>query len=875
MTAETQNGIDQQSDQTKAETATTNTSPESKFVQDGDNLPSSSDLSNKESQSENATDVDGNDSSLADNQVDKADQNTDEEQKVTIKKTETEPTGKKKKKKKKKKKVDDPFKDYHDFRHALKQIPHYRMLAINRGERANKLKVKIEFEHSKPSQLAESRWVPETHPLQQFLQACAADALTRLVIPSLEREIRRELTEAAENHAVEVFACNLKNLLLQPPIRNKMVLAIDPGFKRGCSIAVVDRCGQLLGTSHIYVVGNQNRKSDGKKKLAALVQKHDVDVIAIGNGAGCRETEKMVSDTIAESLTGSNLKYTIVNEAGASFYSTSEIGREEFPDLNPSFRSAISIARRLQDPLSELVKISPANIGVGLYQHDVKAKHLSESLDEVVTFCVNKVGVNVNSASLSLLKHVSGLNSLTARRLVEYRSEKGPFQNRSQLKEVNGIGDSTFVQAAGFLRIHGGDSPLDESGIHPESYDLAAQVVQKVDATIDDLFPSQIKPDLCKCEKVDSASSGNGDIAQDPQVDLIADSNAAETSPAENQSNPESRSSEHGKTENEPSSEGEVTSTSVASESESESDSKSQAEQVPAADAANSNTEDVTAEAAVGPVETTSDDQVDVKSAATLAKSQSTTDPPELTAAQKIRREKREEIEKKLSRLRIQDLAKDLDQGELLVRDIVLALKRPQWDPRVKTAKPIFRSGIIKLEDLKPEMQLEGQVVNVVDFGVFVDIGLGDSSLIHVSQLSNKFIRDPHRKFAIGDVLQVWVTEVDIERRRIKLTAVPPGTKVGRKPNSRKNSRSKSGQNSRQKSGSDSRFARKDKRRSGSKESRKQRSQHSRNRTSKPVKPITDGMLKGKEPMRSFSDLAQFVTQKKDPKESDGKGKSK
>ena len=277
------------------------------------------------------------------------------------------------------------------------------MLAINRGERSGKLKVKLTVDQAKVAQLVKEHSVPADHVSADFLEKCANDMLSRSLLPSIEREIRRELTEQAERHAVEVFASNLRNLLLQPPIRNRVILAIDPGYKRGCSVALIDACGNLIESGQVFVVGNQTRKDESKTRIRDWVKAHSVDVIAIGNGAACREVEQMVSDTIAEHLQDHQVQYAIINGAGASVYSTSEVGRKELPDEAPAVRSAISIGRRLQDPLSELVKISPANIGVGLYQHDIKAKHLSESLDEVVRFCVNQVGVDINTASPALL----------------------------------------------------------------------------------------------------------------------------------------------------------------------------------------------------------------------------------------------------------------------------------------------------------------------------------------------------------------------------------------------------------------------------------------------------------------------------------------
>ena len=394
-----------------------------------------------------------------------------------------------KKKKKKKKKADDPYKEFHEFSHPVAKMQYYKTLAVNRGEKNGRLKVKIQFDDDEFLASANKQLVPEEHPFKEFLHECVKDGMTRLVVPSLERETRREITEAAEKHAVQVFARNLKNLLLQSPVRDHRVLAIDPGYKRGCSVAVLDCSGQLLANEHVFVVGNEKRRAESKEKLADLIKQYQVTLIAIGNGAACREAEQMISDMISEQFNDAGLKYSMVNEAGASFYSTSEVGREDFPDLSPAVRSAVSIGRRLIDPLSELVKISPANIGVGLYQHDVKAKHLAESLDDVVQFCVNRVGVDVNTASTSLLKYVSGLNQLTARRVYECREEKGPFKNRQQLKDVAGFGDATFVQSAGFLRIHRGDQPLDTTAIHPEHYEIAQKIIEKSGATVEELFP--------------------------------------------------------------------------------------------------------------------------------------------------------------------------------------------------------------------------------------------------------------------------------------------------------------------------------------------------------------------------------------------------
>ena len=694
---------------------------------------------------------------------------------------------KKRKKKKKKKKSDTAFKDYYDFKQPLKSLPHHQILAVNRGERSNRLKVKIAYDEKQVTDLANEHLVPAEHPFKPFLEKCVQDALNRLVIPSLEREIRRELTEKSEKHAVDVFAANLKNLLLTPPLRNRQVMAIDPGFKSGCSVAILDNQGQLVSSDHVFVVGNKERRDESRQKVATLVKEHNVDMIAIGNGVGCRETEQMVSDAIADYLADHPVRYVIVNEAGASIYSTSEVGREELPDQTPAVRSAISIGRRLQNPISELVKISPANIGVGMYQHDVKAKHLSESLDEVVHFCVNRVGVDVNSASPSLLKFVSGMNALTARRVYEFCKENSGIKNRQQLKEVSGLGEATFVQAAGFLRIRDGDNPLDSTSIHPESYPIAEDIIKRADSTPEELFASR---------KSTTPPKADQSVAKDSAK--VTDAEADKPDPE----------------------------TPEAKPAEAESQKPAAEPPAPVAEAA--------------------------------ADSQT---PP---AHQPT---KRKEIIERITSLDLEAIAADNNVGKMLMTDLVRAIKKPLWDPRDKISKPISRRGILKADDLKPEMQLEAQVVNVVDFGVFVDIGLGESCLVHVSQLSTRYISDPQVVYAVGDILKVWVAEIDGERRRVKLTAIKPGTKK------------ESGRGRRPKDGSGA-GGRKPKRKDG--KPAHARPEHARPKferkktvrrpPAKPKKviPITDEMLKGDAPMRSFSDLLQFKSKSPEDEKKNG-----
>ena len=637
------------------------------------------------------------------------------------------------KKEQKKKKVEErrqkAFRDYFDYGEEIKKIPPHRVLAINRGERAKILRVKIECDVEAMHQALDEMCVPEDHPHAEFLRGCARDALSRLMLPSLEREARRELTERAETHAVGVFARNLRNLLLQPPVRGRRVLAVDPGYRSGCKLVALDQFGNLLAHGVIYLVGRPDRKEEAKRTVADLVSRYGLTVVTIGNGTACREAEDFFAGLIADELRDKDLAYVIVNEAGASVYSTSRTGREELPDYDATLRGAISIGRRLQDPLSELVKIDPGSIGVGLYQHDVKAKHLRASLDEVVESCVNYVGVDVNTASPALLRYVSGLNQLTARRVYEHRQEHGPFRNREQLREVPGFGEATFVQAAGFLKITGGDNPLDATWIHPESYEAASRAMARL---------------ACSPADLSNKQAAEGLRAQIGKVDVAA-------------------------------------------------------------------------------------------------------------------------------------LAGELQVGELLLRDILAQLVRPGRDPREDLPPPVFKQGVLKLEDLTAGMELTGTVLNVVDFGAFVDIGMHDSGLVHVSQLADRFVRDPHDVIAVGDIVKVWVLEVDKERRRVSLTMIPPGPR--RSPGRREGrpapqhapdgpKRPAAGEQARPQGRP---------RPKGPPHTRAKGPPNPRYKPKsrpRPATPITDAMKAGKKPMRSFSDLAQFF-QDEPPGAAKGGGKSK
>lgn len=520
-----------------------------------------------------------------------------------------------------------PFRNYFDFEQPATKLPPHRILAMNRGEQEEALRVKFLWDESEPrSELARVLRL-SNHKFGEFLFRCLDDALSRLIAPSLEREIRRELTEQAQAHAVQVFAKNMRSLLLQPPLAGQRVLAIDPGFRTGCKVVVLDETGKPLTTDVVNILGSA-AQSSARSRITELLREHQVKLIAIGNGTACRETEELVAQVIADNFP--EARYLIVNEAGASTYSTSPIAREEFPDEDATVRGTISIGRRLQDPLSELVKIEPQHIGVGLYQHDVDEKQLVQSLNQVIESCVNHVGVDLNTASVALLKHVSGLNQSTARKIVEWRLENGKFSTRAQLKKVPGIGPATFTQAAGFLKIRAGEEPLDATWIHPESYPTARKLLSKA-------------------------------LPDDPSI---------------------------GK-----------------------------------------------AKGAIPPT-----------------------------------------MRERLVGVEVTSLATEFGVGVPTLQDIVDSLCRPGRDPRGDLPGPLFRHGVLKVEDLQPGMELQGTVNNVVDFGAFVDIGVKESGLVHISQLSTGYVKSPHDVVSVGDVVTVWVVSVDLARSRIALTRIQPGS---------------------------------------------------------------------------------------------------
>ena len=509
---------------------------------------------------------------------------------------------------------------YYEYQEAIKYIPSHRILAINRGEKEDFLKVKIEKPEEKILEYIERDIIKGETQFTQMLKDTILDSFKRLIEPSIDREIRSDLTEKAEDKAIKVFGKNSKQLLLGAPIKGKTVMGFDPAYRTGCKIAVIDETGKLLDYTTVYPTEPQNDVEGAKKELLKLIEKDKVDMIAIGNGTASRESEMFVADMIKEA--SRDVHYVIVSEAGASVYSASKLATEEYPDINVSIRGAISIARRLQDPLAELVKIDPKAIGVGQYQHDVNQKKLQESLTGVVEDSVNKVGVDVNTATPSLLSYVSGINNTIAKNIVKYRDENGKLKNRKELLKVPKLGKVAFEQCAGFLRIFDGDNPLEVTAVHPESYEPTEKLLNQLGF-----------------------------------------------------------------------------------------------------------------------------DKNDLKD-----------------------KEKLEELRTKLKSVNVQEMAKELNIGEMTLTDIIEELSKPGRDPREDMPKPILRNDVLKLEDLKEGMVLTGTVRNVIDFGAFVDIGVKHDGLVHISEMSDKFIKNPSDVVSVGDIVKVKVIKIDQERQKVGLS---------------------------------------------------------------------------------------------------------
>ena len=514
-----------------------------------------------------------------------------------------------------------PYEMYYEFQETIKTLPSHRILAINRGEKEEFLKVKIEKPEEKILDFIKKDVIQdEKSQYAPILSETIEDSYKRLIEPSIDREIRTDLTEKAEEKAIKVFGKNAKQLLLQPPIKNITVLGFDPAYRTGCKLAVIDSNGKLLATNTVYPTEPQNDVDGAKKVINGLIDKYGINMVAIGNGTASRESELFVSELLSERK--EDIYYAIVSEAGASVYSASKLATEEYPDINVSLRGAISIARRLQDPLAELVKIDPKTIGVGQYQHDVNQKKLSESLTGVVEDAVNKVGVDVNTATPSLLSYVAGINKTIAKNIVEYRDENGSLKTRKELLKVPKLGKVAFEQCAGFLRIFGGKNPLEITGVHPESYEKAEQLLTKLGYTVDNILEKekllQIKEDL---KKIDTTK-----------------------------------------------------------------------------------------------------------------------------------------------------MSKELDIGELTLKDIIEELSKPGRDPREDMPKPILRSDVLKFEDLKEDMILTGTVRNVTDFGAYVDIGVKHDGLGHISQLCNKFVKNPSEVVSVGDIVKVKVIGIDNDKQKVSLS---------------------------------------------------------------------------------------------------------
>lgn len=515
------------------------------------------------------------------------------------------------------------YENYADYSEPVSKIANHRILAVNRGEKEDMLKVSIELDKAVGMSVLTGLYVNGSNASSALVLQAAEDSYVRLVYPAVEREIRNDLTERASTDAIKVFAENTAQLLMQPPVRGKVAIGLDPGYRTGCKVAVVDETGKALDTAVIYCVPPHSKIEEAKKIITNLVKKYGVKMFAIGNGTASHETEVFAADLIKELDCG--ITYMVVSEAGASVYSASKLAAQEFPQYDVSLRSAVSIARRLQDPLAELVKIDPKSIGVGQYQHDMPQKELNHALDAVVEDCVNSVGVDLNTASPSLLQRVSGISSAVAQNIVKYREENGAFTSRNQLLKVPKLGPKAYEQCAGFLRIPGAKNVLDNTAVHPESYETAEKLLE-----------------LCGVSKSDVAS---GNIVQ---------------------------------------------------------------------------------------------------------------------------------LTKTVEKRGIKALAGELETGEPTLADIVKEISKPGRDPREELPAPMLRTDVMGMEDLKPGMELKGTVRNVIDFGAFVDIGVHQDGLVHISQISNKYIKHPSEVLKVGQIVTVWVLSVDTAKKRISLTMKKP-----------------------------------------------------------------------------------------------------
>lgn len=587
-------------------------------------------------------------------------------------------------------KAQSVYEMYYDYEEPVKKAAGHRILALNRGENEKFLTVRIQAPTERILQyLAKKVITTENVYTTPVLHEVIGDAYDRLIAPAIEREIRNELTEKAEDGAISVFGKNLEQLLMQPPIAGKVVLGWDPAFRTGCKLAVVDATGKVLDTKVIYPTEPQNRVKESMAELKRLIKKYHISLISVGNGTASRESEQVIVDLIRELDTP--VQYVIVNEAGASVYSASKLATEEFPNFDVGQRSAASIARRLQDPLAELVKIDPRSIGVGQYQHDMNQKKLGEALGGVVEDCVNKVGVDLNTASASLLEYISGVSKAIARNIVDYREQNGRFVNRAQLLKVPKLGPKAYEQCAGFLRIPDGENPLDATSVHPESYEAALKLLERLGLTMEDVRRAQKEAAKTKGTLKKEAPAPRKEAGGRAQKVVIRN-----------------------------------TSTAMG---------KALA-------------------AAMGGVTLNGDKQE------SSVEGRKGAAPQPCAATGTL--EKRVKDKKKM--------AQELGIGEITLTDILRELEKPSRDPRESMPAPILRSDVLDMKDLKPGMILKGTVRNVIDFGVFVDIGVHQDGLVHISQITERFIRHPLEAVSVGDIVDVQVLAVDMPKKRISLT---------------------------------------------------------------------------------------------------------
>ena len=628
-------------------------------------------------------------------------------------------------------KAQSVYEMYYQYEEPLKKAAGHRVLALNRGEAEKFLTVKVEAPRDRILQYLAKKVITEENPVTEaVLRAVIEDSYDRLIAPAIERDIRNELTEKAEEGAISVFGKNLEQLLMQPPIAGHVVLGWDPAFRTGCKLAVVDATGKVLDTKVIYPTAPQNKVEEAKKELKKLIDKYDISLISVGNGTASRESEQVIVDLIKELK--KPVQYVIVNEAGASVYSASKLATEEFPQFDVGQRSAASIARRLQDPLSELVKIDPKSIGVGQYQHDMNQKKLGEALGGVVEDCVNRVGVDLNTASAPLLEYISGISKTVAKNIVEYREANGRFTNRKQLLKVPKLGPKAFEQCAGFLRIADGENPLDATSVHPESYPATMELLKKLELSMEDVRMLQAEAKKGRAAQNTSGADSKNTSGDAARQNVSAKGKANRKDRRQNGFNIRNTDTAMGR-------------------------ALAAAMQGMTLDADNGRTDKKGANASGR----SGAGALNAANASTGAAAGSSTSGSQKAAAVSAL-ERRIPDKKKL--------AEELGIGEITLTDIVRELEKPARDPREDMPRPILRSDVLDMKDLKPGMVLKGTVRNVIDFGVFVDIGVHHDGLVHISQITDRFIKHPLEAVSVGDIVDVKVLDVDPVKKRIGLT---------------------------------------------------------------------------------------------------------